>query len=294
MKWISVFFLTCIFLCVTPLTEAKDPVKDVFDEADSLFDSGNWFAAAIAYERIFYYASDPDQRLQANLGKARSLKQDRRYAEAYRALERSLTLSHDDSLRFELFHELALCAYLMGETRETASMLMQMEYYFPGKQEDSRMRLLNSLVLMRGQDWTVLHTFLRKWIDAKPLAEDAKEGLYEELDNLLDENNRPVFREPQKARMWSSFVPGSGQLYAGDAGKGLLNAFSQLASLTAAVALGVNGCFIAGTIIGLGGFQSFYFGGIKQAGLLVEERNKSKQDAYEAALTRFVLRLADS
>jgi hypothetical protein len=100
-----------------------------------------------------------------------------------------------------------------------------------------------------------------------------------------------VERNPEKARMLSTFLPGSGHLYSGKPGAGLLNGFSQLASLGIAGILAYNQMYIAGVIAGLGMFQSFYFGGIRQAGELTEERNQREMLAYQESLLALLVEL---
>ncbi len=291
MKWNNVFYLTCIFLCVTPLTDVFGCEAGGMVKADQLFADGNYFEAAIAYERIIFLSESPEAKVRANLAKAEALKQSGMFDQARRDLQRSLSYRDNDSLRLEVWYQFAFCSYMAGHPAEARSALLQISHLFDPEPQH-RLYLLESLVLADLQQWYALRSTLRSWFIAFSQDTPAKESALAEFDHLLEHTLLLQGRTAERARLWSTFIPGAGQLYAGEASWGMLNAFSQLSGLGGFALMAANGYWIAGAVIGLGAFQSFYFGGIKQAGELTDAANKSRLDEFQTALHDFILDVA--
>lgn len=289
MKWTSVFFSICIFLCVIFSVKGKvQAQEDVFSGGDLLFARGQFFEAAIAYERVFYSAEDASLRVLANLRKSQALKQQGEYARVVYDLQRSLPYAPDDSLRAAILYEMAFCSYMSGVYPQARSLLQQLEVQYPQSYQAQAISLLKGMVLVKMKDWEGLEEYL-DGLQAGQTSDAVKDTLAGELRFLLGEDQRPVERQPEKARLWSTFLPGAGHLYAGEPGQGILNGFSQLASLGVAGLMAYNQLYISGFIVGLGLFQSFYFGGIRHAGELTEERNLREMNAYQQSIQELLL-----
>ncbi len=292
MKWTSVFFLTCISLCATLSTDRAAAADRWFGEGDSLFGTARFFEAAVAYERSYFLSEDAQQRVLVNLAKAEALKQMGEFSRARNDLQRSLTFYGNDSLRKEVNYQVALCAYLDGDASGARSLLMRLRRTFE-EVPSSRQFLLEGLVLVDLAEWDDLRGHLMEWFREHADGPAEKERLLQAYDALLNKwGGPPEMLDPGRARMWSTFVPGSGQVYAGSAGWGVLNAFSQVLALGGFGLLVYNGTYIASVVAGLGPFQSFYFGGIRQAGTLAGEKNKSRLEGFRAALGEFLLDVA--
>ncbi len=293
MKWINGFYLICIFLCVTPLTKGQYAYGQGFEKADSLFAAGHFFEASIAYERIYYVSESPLIRVKANLAKAAALKQMGDFEKARRDLQRSLSFRGNDSLRLEIRYQLIFSAYMAGRPAEAGFLLLQVRNTFD-LSEQPRFYLVEALVLNEQERWDDLEAHVENWIMSfsgdSTLLRD-KQFTYQQL---LSENLDAINKSPEKARLWSTFIPGAGQLYAGEPYKAILNAFSQVAGLAGFGLLAYNALYVAGGVIGLGAFQSFYFGGIKQAGELTEENRKSRLDHLQAAIGLLLLDVAEA
>ena len=292
MKWINGFYLICIFLCGTLSEGAHAQTEQLMRRADSLFASGNYFESSVAYERVYFESENPLMRITANLRKVQALKQLGAYNKALGDLRRSITFSGNDSLRMELLYEMAFCAYMDGDPVDAHGLLQQFRYRY-GLDARPGVFLLKGLVLTDLRQWDALSDHLESWVQYvsdDPEMVDEQLAHYTETLTAIQDQRLP---DPGKARLWSTFIPGSGQVYAGEAGWGVLNAFSQLASLGASAAMALNGYYIAAVFAGLGPFQSFYFGGIRQAGLLAEANEKSRRDQTLAAMREFLFKLEE-
>lgn len=272
-------------------------------KADSLFAAGDYFAAAIEYERCFFLSDDAIQRTMANLAKVSAHKQLGRFEQARTDLQRSLPFAGADTLRFRVLYELAFCSYMAGDHSGALSYVQQTRYFFPGQAD--RLRLIEALALVRLERWNDLHEALDSWYGAfgetsEPPGDDAvavasnygtKPALLAEIKKMTSPDALPVQRDPGRARMMSTLLPGLGHVYAGEPGKGLLNASSQLVSVGITGILAWNGFYIAGITIGLGMFQSFYFGGIRQAGELAAASGQTRMEELKRQLAERLIAL---
>ena len=297
MKWNNVFCLICTFLCATPLTDKVFAGEYLFEKADALFASGNYFEASIEYERVLFLSESSKIRTIANLQKVQALKQLGEFGKARNDLQRSFHFRGDDSLRFEVLYQYAFCLYMDNRSDEAYATLLQLKHAF-GHLPLQRYFLLRAMVLADLQQWEDLRTHLESWITMY-LDDDAfLQSTFERYDNILSDFEKVLSIDKQRARLRSTFVPGLGQIYAGEVGWGLLNGFSQLASLAAFGVMAYNGYYIASFFAGLGPWQSFYFGGINHAGELAAINKNSRLDELQTAMSVFLLAvdayLADS
>ncbi len=288
MRWTNAYYLICIFLCATPLTELAANEPCLMQKADSLFGNGLYFEASIAYERIIYLSDSPVERVVANLAKTEALKQLGDFSKARNDLRRSLVFRGNDSLRLEVLYQKAFCAYMDGASDEAYAALMQIRHIF-GSMGQQRLYLLQALVLADLGRWEALREHLVNWLTEFEADSLVFAQTLVTYDELLEAGLSRVDRDPEKARLWSTFIPGAGQLYAGEPGWGALNAFSQLAGLAGFGLLAYNGYYVASAVVGLGAFQSFYFGGIKQAGELTSENMKSRLGNLQTAIAHLLL-----
>ncbi len=288
MKWNNVFCLICTFLCATPLIERIYAADDVFKKADALFASENYFEATIEYERVLFFSGSSEIRAMANLQKAQALKQLGAFGKARNDLQRSFHFRGDDSLRFEILYQYAFCSYMDNRSDEAFATLLQLKHAF-GHFPLHRYFLLQAMVLADLQQWDDLRTHLELWI-----TKYLDDGIFLQnklvkYDEILSGYEKVFRMDAERARLRSTFVPGLGQIYAGEFGWGLLNGFSQLASLAAFGVMAYNGYYIASFFAGLGPWQSFYFGGIRHAGELAATNKNNRLEDLQTALSVFLL-----
>ena len=259
------------------------------ERADSLFSAGEFFSAAIEYERSYFLSDNHLQKTLANLSKARAFKQTGRYEKARTDLQRSLPYAGPDSLRFQVLYEMAFCSFMAGDHTGAASYVRQARHFFPGLGED--LWLLYALTLVQLEEWSRLGEFLEGLAPGGIPVQESRE-VFADIAARTSAEALPRTREPERARMMATFVPGLGHFYAGEPGKGILNASSQLTSLGIFGLLAWNGFYVAGVAVGLTMFQSFYFGGIRQAGELARGNSLSSMDAFKQELSQMLISLA--
>ena len=296
MKWINVFCLICIFLCVSFFPDKAFARKDsdVFlEEGYNLMREGNYFEAGIAFERAYFFSSDSRLRLEANIGRARALKQTGEYLKARNDLQRSLHLRQFSDLHFQLMYELAFLEFMLGNYSNVSGSLAQLKHFYPDEYFSNEILTLHALAGVMAEDFSLAQEKTLELIIHKVHGINVADSLVKRTMILFCECTAPVLKSEKTAARWSTFVPGAGHLYAGFPGKGVLNAGSQLVSLGLAAYMGWNNLYVSGFVVGLGMFQSFYFGGIRQAAFLANQRNLNEMAGYKEMLKEFILNLND-
>lgn len=290
MRWISVFCLTCIFLCESFTLELRAQRSDSLlqAEAHQLMLQQNYFEAAIAFERIWFFSADPQTRMQANLNRAQALKQMNEFAKARRDLQRSAHLQQFPDLHQQVLYEMAFCDYMSGHYGSSAGLLRQREHFYPHTASQPESLLLFALAALRMEDWPLAQEKTLEMIMVADWDAQLTDSLLQLTMDVFCQCAVPVQLSVSKAERWSTFVPGAGQLYAGYPGKAMINAGSQLVSLGIAGFMGFNDLYISGFVLGLGMFQSFYFGGIRQAGYLAGQQNLQMMSEYKDYLQKYV------
>lgn len=279
MKWNTGSYLICIFLCVPFLI--KGQVDTIFAEGDSLYANGEYRLSSIAYERVVYKINDHQIKSEAYLRKAYALKKLGQYEAAQKNLDRVNLAGLNDSLAFLLRYESALNAYLAGKFSDGLSQMVQMDHYLADSQLLAQKMYLHILILNELQSWIEASEMCRRYLKLA--------GSKIDIDTLYEFAADPGLKKIKKAQYLSTFMPGTGQIYAGRPGKGVLNVLLQLSSFGFAIISGYNGYYVTGFLLGFGFLQSFYFGGIRQAEHFAEQYNRSLIKSYNDRLKNVIV-----
>ena len=290
MRWINVFCLIFIFPCATYSLENPYHQPDtIFLAGDSLFAEGKYFEAAIAYERVYIFSENGNIRAKANLSRARSLKQIGEFAKARNDLQRSLGLRGNPELHSQIMYEIAFLDYMAGNYTSSLSVLIQMEQLYGHLAIWQEAKVLYPLVYVMLEHWELALNRTLELIKSSTDYQFIADSLAYTAITLFATNHRPTLKSEERASLLSTFLPGVGHLYAGALGKGAINATSQLLSLGISGLLAYHKLYISGFIIGLGMFQMFYFGGVRQAEQLAIQHNLEEMYNYKSLLKDFIL-----
>lgn len=290
MRWINVFCLIFIYPCATYSLEKPSHKSDtIFVSGDSLYAEGKFFEAAIAYERVYFFSDDSKVRAKANLLRARSLKQIGEFSRARNDLQRSMGMRGNPELHSQIMYEIAFCDYMLGNYAASLSLLLQMEQLYSHMEIWSEAKVLYALVYVMLERWELALNRTVGLIQSNSDCPSKADSLTQEAITLFGDRNHPTLKYPESAAIRSTLLPGLGHMYAGAFGKGVINASSQLLSLGIAGLMAYNKLYVSGFIIGLGMFQLFYFGGIRQAEYLAGQYNLEEMYNYKSKLKAFIL-----
>jgi hypothetical protein len=245
--------------------------------------------SAIEYERVFYHSDDPETRIQANLQRAEALKQQNEFGRARNDLQRSAHLAGFPELHARVLYQMAFCDYMTGNYGQSISALQQITRFYNEKAKDEDVMLLFALAAIMNEQWQLAEEKTHELILLKTFGLSEKDSLTYKVERVYAEDNIPTLKSEKRASVLAAVIPGSGHLYAGYPGKGAVNLTSQLLSLGIAGVLVYFRLYVSGFVVGLGSFQSFYFGGIKQATFLTHQRNLILMGDYKELLSNFVM-----
>lgn len=257
-------FVTCILLCAITLVKAQ--------QGDSL----------VFLEHAVYTASGDAAKDLALLNKFHYQKATGRYKQAAYTLSR-LSLAHgQDTLASWSYQQIALCNYLAGEFGECDYALTRLEFEQPDTAAFYSSLWLKVMCLNQLQRWTEARQYC-----ITMLQHIGRDTAW--VDSLYKVSERLKLKSEKKAEALSTFLPGSGQLYAGAGGHGLVNAGIILSCLGWGTYNFFQGYFVTGVFTGYLLGYTFYTGGSAYAVQLVRDYNKRNLVAYIQTLNHRVL-----
>ena len=263
------FYFSFIFLYGIFLSSSASGLK-----CDSLFASGKYFEASIEYERMIFYAENLHHLNYFKYRKALCYKKLKNFSQALDELQPIYFSNPADSLYQLVCYEQTLCFYLNGEP---AKALWKIDEYFHRSSDTTSFQVfmpLRILCLNETLKWDEAKECFSRYIHSRNFAPEKEAELQQMVNGLYEKKNIPHIRSVKKAEIWSRFIPGSGQMYAGEAGEGTVNFLINASLLAFTAQQALNGFYITGYLAGLGFFNKTYHGGIKRSGILASQKNK--------------------
>ncbi len=263
-----------------------------FQKADSLVKVGELNWALMEYERIIYATTDNAERTLALLKKSECyvLLQDLKSAE--KNLQRIFFSGLSDSLQYVARYNSAFYSYLNKNYNQSISELVMIDNFLPDSIKISSY-ILYALVLNENREWDNAKEKLVKWTDYNYSNQPQKrDSLINVINKLYHPKNYPKYKNPEKAHLYSSFVPGLGQAYSGYFADAAFSAIMQLTGIgVAAYGILVAKYYVTGFVLGYGIFQRFYMAGTKRAEFLANKHNHVSARKYNDCIKDFLLQL---
>lgn len=260
-------------------------------KADSLFAEEQFYDAYLNYERAQFVCNDNDFELDILLEKIQALKKLGMYSQSIEDLNRFPIFLLDSSQKIKVFQEIALCAYLDGQFYLAESKLVQLKFLVSDDFYFHNYQWLYVLSLNEIHKYDEAFSEMEKWLQTKYFNQDLITEYMKKIGKQYDKKNIPKIKDPEKAEKWSTFIPGSGQMYSGHAIDGVFNASMQLGSLVFAVERVISGFYLTGYFGGFAIFQKFYFGGVARAKYLADKRNFEAHKSFNEQVKQLVLQI---
>lgn len=282
------FYFTCIFLCGLFF-----PTKGsgTFKLADSLYLSGQFYDAAIEYERVIYQNIGIVHSNHARYRKALSLKQIGNYSKALGSLKEIQYWAVPDSLTFPYFYETALCAYLHGSFMETEKALSNLLHWNNLTLEEKR--CLHALLVLAYNEMGKYDSGYKSFtqlIDILPITGIERENAQQIIDQVYARKNLPRLKK-EKTQEVLNYLPGLGHVYAGNWKEGLLSFSLNLSSLAFGAYQVYLGYYITGYFGGAIPLNKFYFGSRTRAAFLLEKYNYEEKRRFNKQVKDVLLRM---
>lgn len=251
----------------------------------------NYEWAALEYERICYSTFDNHIRTIALNHKADCQLNLYNPGAAKTSLLRISYFGLSDSLVFDSRQRTAYASYLDKDFEQASSQLFLVDQFL-NENYQAEAALIYALSLNELKQWSKAKEKMTFWVNKKVHDQQTKDSLLFEIECAYNDKNFPKYRDPERASLWSSFLPGSGQLYSGY----FWDAVFSVAMLSTGLGLAAIGIFVikyyvAGIVLGYGLFQRFYMAGVKRAEYLAGKRNYLKQRKYNAQLRDLIFTL---
>jgi len=261
--------------------------QNAFTNADSLFKTKQVDEALIAYERINYFSNDASIKTEALYQKAYKLKQLKRFDDAEKCLNRIDLSELLDSISYNIRYQTALNAYLGSHFTDAESYLTQLFFYLPDSTLNYKALPLFALVLNE----------LHKWAEAKEklnhycLLTHCNDSVKTMSMALYEPKKIPKLKNMNKAKLLSTILPGTGQMYAGYFWEGLGSASIQIACLAATGVAIWQKYYVSSLFIGYSTFFRFYQGGLLRVEYLVNKKNYELTQKYNLELKNHIIKL---
>jgi tetratricopeptide (TPR) repeat protein len=241
--------------------------------ADSLFRLGEFEKAATAFERVYFFSRNNEERISALLSRADCFKNLNRNYEAYNSLVRIHNYELSDSLKCAANYQLALNLYLSGYFNDAEKYCAKNNSIPVNTPEYKSSLLLHGLVLNELLNYKQARTKFSEYLQSGSVSDSAKDSLNNLIVQAYDPKNLPRIKSLKKARRLSKVLPGAGLFYAGKPGKAMANiSFQLLAAGYTAANIYVGNYLTAGSA-GFFLLRAFYTGGVNQLNEVIPKVN---------------------
>ncbi len=283
MSYTIKFFFSFIFLCVIFLNSEGKSIS-----ADSLYVTGRYFEASIEYERAIFNAESQSDIYFFKYRKALCYKQLRDFERAISELQPIYFSNSGDSLFLRIYYEQSLCYYLNAEPTKA---LWKIDEYFHRSADSASLRFLlpiKLLCLNETYKWKEAQECLHTYIRIQQFSPEKEKETQQIVTNLYAKRNLPHIKSIKKAENLSRFLPGSGQIYAGKTGEGILNFLINASLLAFSAQQAINGFYITGYLAGLGFLNKTYQGGMKRSGILASQKNMDQVVQFNSRINTLI------
>jgi len=223
----------------------------------------------------------------ARLKRSYCLKKLGDFQKAQKILEEVNCFGLKDSLHFLIRYEIALNAFMQGEFSESASQFQMIRHLIADSLLLDQSLWLEILTSIELADWDKSKILCLKHIRSQNVTIEEKDSL-ELVINILFDKDIPKLKNPERAFLLSTIIPGSGLCYAGKIGDGLLNFTLCATFLSAGGYLIWQGYIFTGWLGSLSIFNKFYMGGRYRAKHFAEERNTNEVQIFRDKVEEFI------
>ena len=260
----------------------------VLNLADKFFDLNFYEEAITEYERYIHFNAEAQEVSYAYYKIGLANRRRHNLEKSLNALESSARTAVSDSIREERKIDIAVTYIAEGRYDKAKIILLKLLSF----SKISEIKRKASLFLC------IAHLYTYEWKSAKDalqvyFEEEGNNGFADGLDSLLSEAEDMNYKSPTTAKWLSTFIPGAGQMYAGDVGNGI----------NALILNGANIYFIAykllnkeygnAYIIYFFLFRRYYFGNIYHARKGAVEYNRSLNEQTADSILTLLKRIEE-
>lgn len=227
--------------------------------------------AALQLEYKVFSEKKEAEKIDALIQKAELLKSNKLFAESAQTLNRIDIENLSDSLQQKILYEIMLNSYLAENYLDAKNYMIQYDNYLKDSTDKYHINWLKCLIFLNNDDFENAH--LKLIAAVKPD--------YKKTADSIFVNSFPKLKNEKKARMLSAFLPGSGQMYAGKVGFGIVNLLSVAGAGYFTAWHIVHQYYLIAAVTGVGLTSRFYLGGLKTSKNWAEKYNDKKLHQFK-------------
>jgi tetratricopeptide (TPR) repeat protein len=271
------YYLTSIFLCVVFILGNKVQAQSFIQKADSCFALRNYDMAQLYYSRAAFEEREANIQALLLFKKAEALLYENNKDQAFKTCNGISLTELNDSVRLEVLYKSALYAFFNQDLLETKSKLNLLEEIYPEKKNESRVKILNVLMLNESGKYESAREKLLDYI-AKDVSknEDEKLALLKQADSVYLGKKVPKIINKTRAMGLNAMTLGFGFFYSKNYLEGISSFVIQTLGLSLSAISIINGYYFTGIIAPLTVYNYFHTGSVKRVEYLVEKANYKK------------------
>jgi tetratricopeptide (TPR) repeat protein len=248
------------------------------NKADSLFSKGEYFNAAVEYERAYFYAKGYKEKNEFKYKKSICYKNIGDFEAAKDEILKIRLFGIADSVRNKYLYQMALLSYLSEDFYQCEKALLQIsgqEVPFEIKSNTLLLGCLNNIALRNFEEsQTYGNEFLTLVVEKRNL-----DSVLLVFNGFYSKKNLPKLRKGNVFK-WVSIIPGMGQIYVGKIGEGISNMCLNAGAFAFGGFQIYVGNYFTGYFVGTLAINKFYFGGRTRAKSLFDYTNKEKINGF--------------
>ncbi|MEO0293652.1 MAG: hypothetical protein ABIN61_05465 [candidate division WOR-3 bacterium] len=257
------------FILLSFLPKEKDRVLEL---ADKCFDAGLYEEAIHEYKRYIYFNPEGEKVSYAYYKMALGYREKGDLENSILSLESSILFEENDSAKEERKIDLCVTYIALKEYNKAKEILwevLSLNKYSNIKREAS---LFLGISYICSYEWDSARIALNIYLEEKD------EIFVKEVDSLLTQAKNLKYKSEKLAECLSFFIPGAGQIYGGNFGKGInafiLNAPLLYFTLYKLLKEEYGNAFIIYFLLS----KRYYFGNIYNAKKIVREYNRNLEE----------------
>lgn len=278
-----ILLLSVMLLFYVVTAHAEDVALNL---AESLFESGNYEEAITEYKRFIFFNSESEKLSTAYYKIGLSYRNEGRWEESINALQQAIQFSPTESIRNEM--EMALAVILIASKNYSASEFQLLKI----ETSSSSPIMRKKAAFFRG----IVYLYTFRWEEAKKAFHiyfsnetSVVDNFSIKIDSMLSIAKDLEYKSPATAKLFSTLLPGTGQLYVGDWRNGL-NAL-MLNALTGYILFDslIVGNYISATTLYLPIFQRYYTGNRYHTEKIAEAYNERLNKRFASDILHTIL-----
>jgi tetratricopeptide (TPR) repeat protein len=256
--------------------------------AEKFFISKQYYDAITEYKRCIFF--DEIKNIEKvgfcyyKIGLA--YRNQEKWEESIEALSQSIQSGISENIVDERKIELAIVLICKGNFNEARFLLLKTEMFASSPELKMKAAFFRAIASVYINDWQEVEAALKVYSLSLDQKSSAK---LRELESILATYHKTKFKSPQKAKMFSTILPGSGQIYSKDLQNGLKAMVINLALVYLLVKNILVNDYQDAIFNYLFYFERFYNGNRMNAELAAQKTNKRINEKFAAKILQWLL-----